>query len=296
MTSTTNDFPSPYLSFNQMQNRVENTIFFRLNSTGKEKDAETGYGYFGARYMDHELMTMWLSVDPMSDKYPSLSPYNYCGWNPIKVTDPDGRDWYKKGSDYYWDDKVIDKKSTPNGCTYIGNHNTLIEHFGISVPTKHIETKQWVRTLVGSNCESNNPYESKYAAFGSACARAESSMQFTIIYGKETGKLQGIRIDATLKSAVSDFGIGGCPSAFLKITYEDQKREIPFTKNNTPKYQSRDFNSYNVQNASFTIPATALYSNCVETLRIIGPWFSNNHVMTVPFTLGIVPSYLKHTY
>ena len=38
--------------------------------TGKERDEETGYGYFGARYMDHELMTMWLSVDPLADKYP----------------------------------------------------------------------------------------------------------------------------------------------------------------------------------------------------------------------------------
>ena len=63
--------------------------------TGKERDEETGYGYFGARYMDHELMTMWLSVDPMSDKYPSISPYAYCAWNPVKLVDPDGRDWYK---------------------------------------------------------------------------------------------------------------------------------------------------------------------------------------------------------
>ncbi len=60
--------------------------------TGKERDEETGYGYFGARYMDHELMTMWLSVDPMSDKYPSISPYAYCAWNPVKLVDPDGRE------------------------------------------------------------------------------------------------------------------------------------------------------------------------------------------------------------
>ena len=60
--------------------------------TGKEKDAETGYGYFGARYMDHELMTMWLSVDPMSDKYPSISPYAYCAWNPVNLVDPNGED------------------------------------------------------------------------------------------------------------------------------------------------------------------------------------------------------------
>ena len=63
--------------------------------TGKEKDEETGYGYFGARYMDHELMTMWLSVDPMTDKYPSISPYAYCAWNPVKLVDPDGREMWK---------------------------------------------------------------------------------------------------------------------------------------------------------------------------------------------------------
>ena len=64
----------------------------RFTFTGKERDEETGYGYFGARYMDHELTTSWLSVDPLADKYPSLSPYNYCAWNPIKLVDPDGRE------------------------------------------------------------------------------------------------------------------------------------------------------------------------------------------------------------
>ena len=69
--------------------------FYPFVFTGKERDYETGYGYFGARYMDHELMTMWLSVDPMSDKYPGISPYAYCAWNPVKLVDPDGKelDW-----------------------------------------------------------------------------------------------------------------------------------------------------------------------------------------------------------
>ena len=58
----------------------------------EQRDEETGYGYFGARYMDYELMTGWLSVDPMSDKYPSISPYNYCMWNPVRLIDPDGMD------------------------------------------------------------------------------------------------------------------------------------------------------------------------------------------------------------
>ena len=64
--------------------------FVNFTFTGKEKDEETGYGYFGARYMDHELLTSFMSVDRYADKYPSISPYAYCAWNPIKLTDPTG--------------------------------------------------------------------------------------------------------------------------------------------------------------------------------------------------------------
>ena len=59
--------------------------------SGKEKDVETGYSYFGARYYDSGL-SIWLSVDPMSDKYPNLTPYAYCANNPVILVDPDGRD------------------------------------------------------------------------------------------------------------------------------------------------------------------------------------------------------------
>ena len=61
----------------------------RFTFSGKEKDSETGYYYFGARYYNSDL-SLWLSVDPMADKYPSLSPYNYCAWNPMKIVDPNG--------------------------------------------------------------------------------------------------------------------------------------------------------------------------------------------------------------
>ena len=57
--------------------------------SAKEKDSETSLSYFGARYYSSDL-SIWLSVDPMSDKYPSLSPYVYCADNPIKLVDPNG--------------------------------------------------------------------------------------------------------------------------------------------------------------------------------------------------------------
>ena len=53
--------------------------------------SETGYSYFGARYYDSDLSGLFISVDPMADKYPSISPYAYCAWNPVRLIDPDGR-------------------------------------------------------------------------------------------------------------------------------------------------------------------------------------------------------------
>ena len=67
----------------------------RYTFTGKERDEETGYTYHGARYYDASFLTSWLAIDPMADKYPSMSPYNYCAWNPICAIDPNGMDSIK---------------------------------------------------------------------------------------------------------------------------------------------------------------------------------------------------------
>ena len=80
-------------------NYVRSSVFWDSTFTGKERDSETGFSYFGARYYDSDLMTGWLSVDPMADKYPSLSPYAYCAWNPVKLVDPDGEEIWIVGDD-----------------------------------------------------------------------------------------------------------------------------------------------------------------------------------------------------
>jgi len=75
---------------------ILNSSFLILNwsytFSAKEKDSETGLSYFGSRYYSSDL-SVWLSVDPMSDKYPSLSPYTYCADNPVKLVDPNGEDY-----------------------------------------------------------------------------------------------------------------------------------------------------------------------------------------------------------
>lgn len=80
-----------YMPFGELwYNQQASAYNERFKFTGKERDEETGYDYFGARYYSSAL-PMWLSVDPLADKYPNISPYAYCEWNPIKFVDPDGR-------------------------------------------------------------------------------------------------------------------------------------------------------------------------------------------------------------
>ena len=52
----------------------------------------------------NSALSIWLSVDPMSDKYPGVSPYTYCANNPVRLVDPEGRDWFENeqtGEVYY---------------------------------------------------------------------------------------------------------------------------------------------------------------------------------------------------
>ena len=66
---------------------------YRYGFNGKEKDNSTGEGNldFGARIYDARI-SRWLSVDPLQDKFPSLSPYLFSLNNPILFVDPDGRE------------------------------------------------------------------------------------------------------------------------------------------------------------------------------------------------------------
>jgi RHS repeat-associated protein len=85
--------------------------------TGKELDQETGFYYFGARYLDPKT-SVWISADPAMGDYVPRAPvddearkhngnlpgmggvfnyvnmhvYHYAGNNPVKYVDPDGRE------------------------------------------------------------------------------------------------------------------------------------------------------------------------------------------------------------
>jgi RHS repeat-associated protein len=61
----------------------------RYRYVAKEKDAESGLYYYGARYYA-AWTCRFISVDPLAKKYANLSPYNYADNNPIDDYDIDG--------------------------------------------------------------------------------------------------------------------------------------------------------------------------------------------------------------
>lgn len=82
-----------YMPFGELwYNQQASAYNERFKFTGKERDIETGYDYFGARYYSSTLLS-WLSPDPLLNEYPEITPYAQSAWNPIKYVDTDGMDY-----------------------------------------------------------------------------------------------------------------------------------------------------------------------------------------------------------
>jgi len=98
--------------FIEERNNTWNTPYL---FNAKEFDEETGMYYYGARYMDPQN-SMWLGVDPLTEKYPNLTGYCYTNNNPVKYIDPTGTDWYRNDETaaIFW------QEGNANSITYDG--------------------------------------------------------------------------------------------------------------------------------------------------------------------------------
>ena len=116
----------------------------------------------------HPTLSIWLSVDPLSDKYPGVSPYTYCGNNPVRLVDEDGRTWespedqeyansliakalemqanYEKGSEEY--NKL---QEGINGLTYMGE----VKEFKFTFTSENVDYSQCQKVTGNVSIEGN---------------------------------------------------------------------------------------------------------------------------------------------
>jgi len=241
----------------------------RYTFSAKEKDIETGYSYFGARYYTSDL-SIWLKVDPLSDKYPSLSPYNYCANNPIKLIDPNGEDIYSINEDgnitlcegtnsktdyFYWGEiKRNDKGQITNKFVTVNKEKAEYKSFTKTEGTVDIPIR---KNVSYSRYDFNNSKD------------AESIYNFIIdnddLNGKSGAKNEwGLNI---MSSNGKDFGIltsGGTPGEEAGATAVSNW----FTENQSTKGLVWKSNNHN-HPSSTTDPSTAdtRYAASVRTLQ-----------------------------
>ena len=72
--------------FIEERNSVWNTPYL---FNAKEFDEETGMYYYGARYYEPRL-SLWMSTDPLQEKYPNISAYVFCANSPLVYYDKIG--------------------------------------------------------------------------------------------------------------------------------------------------------------------------------------------------------------
>ena len=112
---------------------------------GKEFDVMHGlntYDYGARQY--NPVTAHWDRVDPLAEKYYGISPYAYCGNNPIRFIDPDGRDGMLTGTGtkedpyiitaiYFYQNGSLGNEQIEGLNSAIDSYNSLGGKYGIKI-------------------------------------------------------------------------------------------------------------------------------------------------------------------
>ena len=150
-----------------MQHEPVGTITGAENAyqyNGKELNSDFGLDWldYGARWYDASI-GRWSAVDPLSEKYYSISPYVYVANNPLKFIDPDGRTQViGQNGEILWDDG----KNDGNIYRYSGDQelNKNMSFEDISTATGENGLKQLTEGILLPGTK--NMYGAKWVASG----------------------------------------------------------------------------------------------------------------------------------
>ena len=237
-------------------NTALNYALYKYSS--KELDEENGINwyYFGARYYDPAI-GRWLSVDPLADAYPSLSPFNYALNNPLRYIDPDGKDplfniyndmvlnQYNQFVVYINDriqkymPKVLDFTASVSGYASLKFPMLALVSFSAK--------------MVSGKLKMTNPYYKKQDAYGDFAGAAAG------LINPIAGELTDIAVDkysTTTKKINPSYNIHSKPNGSGSNENNNQKEE---------KKNSRD--DTNENNELVPLPAHDTTSKYTATMR-----------------------------
>lgn len=127
---------------------------------------------------------MFTTIDPHAESYYHLSPYSYCGGNPVNRIDPTGMDWYQNNQTSYY--TWYDGDGAREGFTYIGGVGSLLGEFESKINNILIDVYKNNNGLYseGRTVDITNP--NKGAVFPSQLSQMDDFLdEFVFGYGLE---------------------------------------------------------------------------------------------------------------
>ena len=132
---------------------------------GKELQKKFGINLYDSQARFQANTGMFLSLDPLAEKFYGISPYSYCAGNPVNLVDPSGKKVYLKAnaSEEF-------KKKFSEAVVFMNNHNTsynlakleesdnifyISETSGSTVYDPKTKTLYWNPTKIGYDNETD---------------------------------------------------------------------------------------------------------------------------------------------
>jgi RHS repeat-associated protein len=270
----------------------------RYKFNGKELDEETGFYYYGARYYNPKF-SIWLSTDPLAEKFPSHSPYSFCFNNPLRFVDPDGRapsDWIKnnKTGKIEWRNEVTSIANTPKGYGWIGkdDNSIILNLFGTNSSSDY-------STNIGSIGfeDFDNPYSAKGAA-------SQTMSTYTTLYANLSANVttkyndDGTVNGKTFNGVDINVSVTGMPSVSgsdiklrnVETTLNGNEMKSPESTGQTQLIQGGGIGSVPTLTFSSFWNAKSIQSNFNKSFSLDfsfrGQYYNKNSPLSYPGLLG----------
>ena len=253
---------------------------------GKEIDRMHGLNQYdyGARWRDGALPP-WTTVDPLAEKYYSISPYAYCANNPVLFVDPDGRDWIVTNDTYKfeWRDGINANSMLPEGYSYVGSQNNdILSYMGIK--TSYSDANTNTIGQVASDAELG-----KFAVSHAVNVKEKTSIDISTNVSINDNNKSEVNskgrtfngIDITVTNISSNSGVNGVLTSISTLTVQYGNEKANFVLKN-PSYISLHKKGTSVTEGTAFVPAHILSPSSSFTVQVKGDWSVYNSGQRTP--------------